>query len=464
MRIIIALLSLLLSARAQAAVGGRPNIVLIYTDDQPHSMMGAMGNVAISTPNLDRLAADGVLFENMFVTTAICMVSRASLLTGQHMIRHGVGVGFGGLDKPLTAEQWRQTFPALLRSSGYRTAFLGKFAVGKPRTFDEKLCLPAHEFDLWYGFPQQISFRQNSDGQERYLTTVMEEKATRFLREQPRDRPFLLMLALKEPHGPLDLEDPDLPGELVRGPIVRPKTLSVEAFERLPAAVRQGLNSHEPRQEFFTDDRAYQKHMAQIYRYVSRADMAVGRVMAALRELGFDRNTVVIFTSDNGSMEGAHRLVGKWNMYEESIRVPLIIRDPRLPAATRGRRTQTALNIDLAPTILSLAGVPVPAAMQGADLRPILRDGMAKGRDDWFYQFDVVGPSPRRDQPLPRCEGVHAGRWKYIRYLGTEPLQEELFDLGVDRHEEHNLVGRPEQARILADLRARCDEFRRQLR
>ncbi len=464
MKTIIALLFVFLWARTWAESVSRPNIVIIYTDDQPQRSLGAMGNPAISTPNMDRLAAEGVLFENMFVTTAICMVSRASLLTGQHMIRHGVGIGFGGLDKPLTAEQWRLTFPALLRSSGYRTAFLGKFAVGKPRTFDEQLCLPKQEFDLWYGFPQVITFRQNIDGRDRYVTTVMEEKATQFLKEQPRDRPFLLMLALKEPHGPLDMEDPDLPRNLAKGPIARPRTLSVEAFERLPAAVRQGLNSYEPRQDFFTDDTAFQKHMSQIYRYISRADLAVGRVMAALREFGFERNTVVIFTSDNGSMEGAHRLVGKWNMYEESIRVPLIIRDPRLPAATRGRRSQTALNIDLAPTILSLAGVPVPAAMQGADLQPILRDAKAKGRDDWFYQFDVVGPSPRKDHPLPRCEGVHAGRWKYIRYIGTQPLQEELFDLSVDPHEERNLTHDPASAKTLATLRARCDEYPRQLR
>lgn len=464
MKTITVLAFALLWARALGAEVVRPNIVVIYTDDQPQRSLGVMGNSAISTPNLDRLAAEGVLFENMFVTTAICMVSRASLLTGQHMIRHGVGQGFGGLNKPLSADQWRQTFPALLRASGYRTAFLGKFAVGNPRTADEKLCLPKDEFDLWYGFPQVIAFRQNFDGKDRYVTTVMEEKATQFLKEQPRDKPFLLLMALKEPHGPLDMEDPDLPGNLVKGPIARPRTLSVEAFERLPAAVRQGLNSYEPRQDFFTDATAFQKHMSQIYRYISRADLAVGRVMAALREFGFERNTVVIFTSDNGSMEGAHRLIGKWNMYEESIRVPLIIRDPRLPAATRGRRSQTTLNIDLAPTILSLAGVPVPAVMQGADLQPILRDAKAKGRDDWFYQFDVVGPSPRKDQPLPRCEGVHAGRWKYIRYIGTQPLQEELFDLSVDPYEERNLTHDPASAKTLATLRARCDEYPRELR
>ena len=418
-----------------------------------------MGNKEIATPNMDRLAAEGVRFDQMFVTTAICAVSRASLLTGQHMARHGIN----SFEKPLTAEQWSQSYPVLLRAAGYRTAFLGKLAVGKPTKEKNSLSLPAEKFDLWYGFPQAISFRQKVDGKDRYLTTVMEEKAVQFLKDQPKDKPFLLILALKEPHSPFDMEDPELAPPVQRH-IPQPRTLTAEAFERLPAAIRESRNSVTPGPEFLKDAAAYQKVMNLTYRYIQRADLAVGRIMTALREQGFDQNTVVIFTSDNGSMEGAHRLVGKWNMYEESIRVPLIIRDPRLPAALRGRRPQMALNIDLAPTMLALAGVPIPAAMQGRDLQPLLRDAGAKGREDWYYEHDIVGLDNSKGRPLPRCEGVRTERWKYIRYKDTHPVQEELFDLQADPLEKHNLTTEPAHAATLSAMSARCDELRKAVR
>lgn len=446
------LLAPLSALPAGGAGAARPNLVFFFTDDQPQSAMGCTGNPHLKTPNMDRLAAEGVRFENSFVTTAICCSSRASLLTGQHMVRHGID----SFDKALTAEQWAGTYPMLLRAAGYRTAFLGKLAIGNPRSQPPELCLPADRFDLWYGFPQSVAF--NQDG--RYLTTVMEEKAVRFIREQPKDRPFLLIMALKEPHGPRDFEDPELPKDLVQGPFPRPATLSDEAFARLPAAIRASRNSVGP--AFATDDAKFQEQMAQTYRYVCRADIAVGRVMQAVRDAGLDGNTVVFFSSDNGSLEGAHRLHGKWSMYEESIRVPLIVRDPRLPPASRGTRAQMALNIDIAPTMLAMAGLPVPATMQGTDLRPVLADAKAAGRADWYYEHDIrlVGGG----KPLPRCEGVRSDRWKYTRYKGTEPSQEELFDLHADPREERNLAGAAAGAEMLGSLRARCSELRTSLK
>jgi len=450
----VLLLEPLAALPAADAPQQKPNVVFIFTDDQPQSAMGCMGNPHLATPHMDRLAKEGVLFENSFVTTSICCVSRASILTGQHMARHGIR----SFDTPLSPGQLAQTYPVLLRAAGYRTAFLGKWAVGHPRSAARELCLPAGQFDLWYGFPQTFNFNQ----QGRYLTTVMEEKAVEFIRQQPKGQPFLLVMALKEPHGPRDMEDPALPANRVTGPIPRPKTLTAEAFQKLPDAVRQSRNSVTPGPTFLKDDAAYQKGMAETYRYISRADIAVGRVMQALRDSGCDDQTVVIFSSDNGSMEGAHRLVGKWNMYEESIRVPLIIRDPRLPSAARGHRSQMALNIDIAPTILALAGLPLPPAIQGMDLRPILRNPEAAGRMDWYYEHDVESESTGK--PLPRCEGVRTERWKYVRYKDTRPVQEELFDLQADPREEHNLTTEPEQAATLSALSARCDELRKAVR
>jgi arylsulfatase A-like enzyme len=312
------------------------------------------------------------------VTTAICWCSRASVYTGQHMRRHGIE----DFEKPLSAAQWQQTFPARLRQSGYRTAFLGKYAIGSPKV-SQDLSLPADQFDLWYGFPQSIAFKQVVDGQERYLTTVMTEKAVRFLKETKKDQPFCLIMALKEPHGPLDYFDPEFQDPCANAAIPPPANLTRQSFEALPESVRNGLNGSP---QWLDNPASYQAAMRKIYAYISRADLAVGQICRALKDQGLDQNTVVIHISDNGSMEGAHGLAGKWIVYEESIHVPLIIRDPRLPATTRGRRTQMALNIDLAPTILAMAGVPVPPSMQGMDLQPLLRDPKARGREDWYYE------------------------------------------------------------------------------
>ena len=182
----------------------------------------------------------------------------------------------------------------------------------------------------------------------------------------------------------------------------------------------------------------------------------------ALAAQGLEENTVVIFTSDNGDMAGAHALTGKWIMHEESIRVPLIIRDPRLPAATRGRRTQMTLNIDLAPTILAMASVPIPSAMQGENLQPLLSDANVKTREDWYYEH-VYTPGPER-RGIPKIEGVRTERWKYTRYTEPNPPLEQLFDLASDPLEEMDLARSLAHRETLVRLRARCDDYRATLK
>jgi arylsulfatase A-like enzyme len=439
---------------ASAGASRRPNFVFFLTDDQPFNGMSCTGNPVLRTPNMDRLAAEGVLFENAFVTTSICCCSRASIYTGQHMRRHGIE----DFAKPLSAAQWRQTFPALLRQSGYRTAFLGKYAIGSPKVSKE-LSLPGDQFDLWYGFPQNIAFKQSVDGKERYLTTVMAEKAVRFLKETEKNQPFCLIMALKEPHGPLDYFDPEFKDPCANAAIPPPANLTRQSFEALPELVRNGLNGNP---QWLDNPASYQASMRKIYAYISRADLAVGQIYSALKDQGLDQNTVIIHLSDNGSMEGAHGMAGKWIMYEESIHVPLIIRDPRLPASTHGRRTQMALNIDLAPTILAMAGVPVPPGMQGMDLQPLLRDPQAKGREDWYYEHVYTTRPPQK--PIPRNEGLRTERWKYIRYTEPKPPLEQLFDLAADPREERDLANDAAHAETLTKLRARCDEYRNALR
>lgn len=442
---------------AEAAEPRRPNVLFIFTDDQPQRCLGCTGNRHIKTPHMDRLAADGVLFNNAFVTTAICCSNRACILTGQHMRRHGIEE----FRTPLSARAFDRTYPVLLRKAGYRTGYLGKFAVGRPNREIRHLSLPAEKFDFWYGFPQMINFRQVIDGKERYLTTVMTEKAIEFLRTNPPGKPFCLTVALKEPHGPWNYFDPEVADPYQDAQIPPPPTFTPEAYAAQPQFIRDSLAGRQgPR--WFQRPELYQQRTRTFYRLISRADTAVGRIMAALKQFGLDDDTVVIFSSDHGEFQGAHGLSGKWLMHEESIRVPLIIRDPRLPPELRGRRVdQMALSIDLAPTMLSLAGLPVPATMQGRDLGPLLRGEPADWRTDFYYEHTYANPPQHR---IPKCEGVRTNRYKYIRYTDFDPPYEQLFDLTADPHEQTNLAAGQSHAETLTRLRARCDEYRRSLR
>lgn len=433
----------------------RPNFVVFITDDQAFNGLSCTGNSVLKTPHLDQLAASGVLFENAFVTTAICCCSRASILTGQHMRRHGIR----DFARPLSSEQWQQTFPAVLRRVGYRTAYIGKYAIGSP-DMSQELSLPDKQFDLWYGFPQNFGFKQVVDGRDRYLTTIMEEKASQFLAETQNSRkPFCLIVAIKEPHGPLDYFDPEFADAYTTSVIPLPANLSTQSFAALPERVRDGLNG---RAAWVATPSIYEAEMRKKYAYISRADLAVGRICRALKDQGLEQNTVVLLMSDNGSLEGAHGLAGKWVMYEESIRVPLIIRDPRLPAKLQGRRSQMVLGIDVAPTILAMANAPTPKGMQGENLLPLLEDRKAKGREDWYYEHDFTLPRPNKQ--IPKSEGIRTERFKYIRYTDPPSPLEQLFDLVNDPHEEHDLVSDPTHAATLEKLRSRCDEYKETLR
>lgn len=438
-----------------AAPRKRPNILFMFADDQAQSCLGYAGNKVIRTPNMDLLAAEGVYFENAFVTTAICCSSRASILSGQYTRRHGIT----DFQKPLSAGAFAQSYPVLLRKAGYRTGYLGKFAVGWPRENIKHLSLPAHQFDYWYGFPQVFGFEQKIDGKSRYLTDVMTEKAIDFLRTNPPHQPFCLTIAFKEPHGPHDYFDPDFPNPYEGLKIPPAKTLTRDAYDKMPAFLRHSLNGTGDRLAWLENPDSYQKHMRTVYGLISRMDLALGQIISALRKLKLEDNTIVIWSSDHGSFLGAHGLRGKWLMYEESIRIPLIIRDPRRSSSGRHRRAeQMALNIDLAPTMLDFAGVPIPQRMQGKSLAPIVAGSTRPLRDDWYYEHFYE----HRNNIRP-TEGVRTPKFKYIRYPKQNPVYEQLFDLSKDPCELNDLAPDADHKPMLEHLRRRCDTYRREL-
>jgi arylsulfatase A-like enzyme len=374
------------------------------------------------------------------------------------MRRHGIE----DFATPLSAEAFKQTYPALLRAAGYRTGFLGKYAVGSPTGDQKALALPRGQFDMWFGFPQSINFRQVVDGDVRYLTTLMEEQAVEFLRTNPDGQPFCLTVALKEPHGPWNYVDPDVPDAYADVQIPPPTSFTQEDYDAQPEFLRRSLNGDNS-EKWLTSRDAYQDYLRKFYRLITRADLALGRLRQALADSGLAENTIVIYSSDHGSLLGAHGLSGKWIMYEESIRVPLVIYDPRLPAAQSGRRCdKMVLSIDLAPTMLALAGVPVPTAMQGLDMTPLLRGEACQWRTDWYYEH-VYNTRPPRS-PIVKVEGVRTERWKYIRYPETDGPAEQLFDLQHDPLERKNLANEATHHQSLIELRDRRAEYREQLR
>ena len=440
-----------LRAASLVAAPRRPNILIMYTDDQAQKCLGIMGNKHIQTPNMDRLAQRGVLFNNAFVTTAICCVNRACILTGQHMVRHGIR----DFVTPLSAAAFDQTYPALLRKSGYRTAFLGKYAIGNPSKSSRELSLPADKFDFWYGFDQGINFRQEIDGKPRYLTEVMTEKAIEFLQSNKSDQPFCLTIAFKEPHGPFNYFDPNVPNPYENAEIPTSTTFTVEDFESQPEFIRKSLGADGSRKKLEQSASA-QQELRTAYRTITRADQAVGKILDELERLKLDDNTIVIFTSDHGSLLGDHGLSGKWLMYEGSIRVPLIVYDPRVEKKLAGtRRDEMVLSIDLAPTMLTLAGLVPPKSMQGSDMMPLVNHDSVPWRNHYYYEHTYQTEPPR--SPIPKTEGIRTLRWKYIRYPDSIPVYEQLFDLDADPLEQKNLALVVEHSKQLSELRTFCD-------
>lgn len=426
--------------RAAPGSDARPNIVFLLTDDQRHDTLGAMGNSIVKTPNLDDLAARGVVFDNSFVTTSICMSSRASILTGLYTRCHGIN----DFATPLAPQAFDNSYPALLRAAGYRTGFIGKYGVGNH--------MPADRFDYWKGFPGQGQFFPPEGGGE-HLTNIQGQQAVEFIEGAKPGRPFCLSVSFKAPHA----QDPD-PEQYLYDPALEslyrdveiplPKTAAPHYFDRLPDFMKNTEGRNRWKWRFDTPEK-YQRMVKAYYRLITGVDVVVGRIRQALADAGCERNTIIIFASDNGYFLAERGMADKWLAYEESIRTPLIVYDPRRPGRGR-RRSEMALNIDLAPTMLDFAGVRVPPSVQGRSLRPLLGAGKPPWRREFFYEhhFEYQGK-------IPHSEAVRTENWKYIRYVAPTPGREEFYDLRRDPLEEHDLAAGAQSRERLDALRGR---------
>jgi arylsulfatase A-like enzyme len=421
--------------------GRRPNLLFLLGDDHRWDALGCMGNRIIQTPNIDGLSRGGVTFENNFVTTAICVTSRASFFSGLYARKHGI-LAF---NQQFSDEQFDRTYPALLQKAGYRTGFIGKYGL-------DGGTLPEKRFDYWRGFRGQGKYFPKGEPGP-HLTQIMSEQAVEFIDGAKANEPFCLSVSFKAPHVEDDdprqfLYDPRDEGLYRDLSIPLPKTADREYITMLPLSVQRS----EARKRWavrFGTPRLFQESVKSYYRLVTGVDRAVGDMLKALEARGLRENTVVVYTGDNGFYLGEHGLAGKWFMHEESIRTPLIVNDPRT-TRMRGMRTrQMALNIDIAPTLLAMAGVGGGERMQGRSLIPALRGSREAWRSEFFYEHNFPHAW------IPQTEGVRDSRWKYTKYINDKPPEEELYDLQADPLEEKNLAGEAAGAAELKRLRAR---------
>jgi N-acetylglucosamine-6-sulfatase len=410
-------------AAIRAQTSQKPNIIFILVDDLRWDALGATGHPFVKTPNIDRLAREGMIFRNASVTTPLCSPSRSSFLTGQYVHKTGVTGNGNNLERAMQL----QTFPRLLQQAGYTTGYFGKWHMGN---HDQ----PKPGFDRWVSFRGQgryLDVPLNVDGQavdnKGYTTDVLSDYTVEFIRRK-HDKPFLAYLSHKAVHGPFD--DPPGRESLYADQPIKRSPNAQDTLEGKPALLRAIDNQPAVRPGGGSGDKLIRTQM----RMLTVIDEGVGRILKALEGTGQLDNTIIIFTSDNGYFWGEHGLGDKRFAYEESIRIPLLVRYPRLIKAGSERR-QMVLNIDIAPTLLELGGAKVPSDVHGRSLVPLFKADSKRWRPSFLAEYFA-------EQQFPRCptwQAVRTERWKYIRYTELEGM-DELYDLQSDPYEMKNLI------------------------
>ena len=430
----------------------KPNIVFFFTDDQTSSALGCYGHPLARTPNIDRLAVQGTRFENAFVSQSICWVSRTTILTGLTGRSYGVP-GNHDMAKPEAVEK---LYVDYLRDAGYRTGFVGKWHAKMPKGWKAQ-----DHFDEFHPIGRNPFYKKQEDGTLRHETELIVDRGIEFIENQPRDKPFAMNMWFNACHA----EDGDrrpgighfpwpraMDGMYEEDEIAPPHLNDPEIFEKQPGFLKTTIN----RERFFwrwNTDKRYRINMRAYLRMVSGIDHAIGRFLKALEEQGLAENTIIVYTADNGYHLGNRGFAGKWSHYEESLRVPMVVYDPRVKGKARGQvRRESVLNLDLPSTFLSWAGVEIPKRYQGKTFAKLISDSNpSPWRKYTFHEHFAVR------HRIPAFEGMRGDRFKYVRYV-DEKNYEFLHDLKNDPDELTNLASNPQYTKTLKQMRGLTDQ------
>ena len=445
----------LLTLAAPSSRPDRPNIIFLMSDDQTTWSLGCMGNPDVKTPNIDGLARDGMLFNNHYDTTAICMGSRATVMTGMYEYKTGCNFSHGAL----VEKSWQKSYPILLRKAGYLTAFAGKFGFDVISAPKGKKRLPDGDFDRWGGGPGQTSYQTSKNtSMARYADEYPHSTLSYgafgrdFIRDASKqEKPFCLSISFKAPHRPVS-PDKKFNDVYAGKTFTRPPNYGREHGEHFSKQSRQGRQY-----ERFTGwkyDRDYDGVMARYHQQVYGIDVAVGMIRKALDDHKVADRTVIIYTSDNGFLCGSHGYGSKVLPYEESARVPMMVYDPRHANSGKGITCEGVTgSIDVAPTILALAGLDRLESMDGRNLMTLYDDPAATIHES-ISLINVWGATPTH------CLGVVTRDWKYLFWSYAEgdfKETEELYHTAGDPHELSNLAGREQYRKQLKAMRERYD-------
>ena len=425
----------------------RPNLVFILGDNHNARTMGCAGHPFIQTPGMDRLAKEGILFENAFNTTSLCSPSRASILTGAYAHRHGVKNNH----TPWTGQM--ETFLAHLSAEGYATAFIGKWHMpgkGLPEMpyLDLFVSYTYREGQgAYFNCPMIVNGR-DVPSRVPYITAEVTDYAIEFMQNvlndkaAGRSKPFCIYLSHRPGHPPYKAPD-GIAGMYADADVteVLPPHADPLWYGKTKGNVFQGvmMGSYENK---------YRKYCETL----TAMDRDIARLLEEVDTMGLANNTVVIYMGDNGMQWGTHDCHGIREAYEDSLRLPLIVRAPGLMAGPGSKRRQMVLNIDIGPTLLDMAGLDVPADMDGQSLVPFLEDPLAPGREAFLIEFWRYFP-----ENTPSYTGLRTHRYKYIEFeRGRSPW---LFDIRNDPGERYNLMGTPQGEKILPELKARLAQL-----
>jgi arylsulfatase A-like enzyme len=454
----------------------QPNILFIMSDDHAAHAISCYGSLINRTPNIDRIAAEGIRFDQCYCTNSICAPSRASILTGLYSHLNGVrthGEYFDGR---------QQTFPKLLQEIGYQTAIVGKWHLGHGGVKDPT------GFDYWNVLPGQGEYHDPNFMEmgvdietKGYVSEIITDISLDWLRERDPDRPFMLMCHHKAPHRPWE-PGPNQENLFADEEIPEPPTLFDDYANRSKAAgaahltIRKDLNETDlkgdPPEGLDKKEELrwkYQRYIKDYLRCVASIDDSVGRFLDFLDQEDLAENTIIIYTSDQGFFLGDHGWYDKRFMYEESLKMPLLVRYPReINAGSRAE--QMALNIDFAPTFLDFAGADTPRKMQGASLRSFMKgEHPSKWRKSMYYRYWAHLIS----HEVPAHYGIRTEKYKLIHYYGeshgikgtvhrSTPAEWELFDLDKDPMELNNVYSDPIYEATVRELKQELQSLKQQ--